>query len=390
MSKLLQFVIFFLSCLSLYGSEFGDQTFIRSISGTVSVIRNSSEQIQGKKGTRLEIGDTVLTGPGSNAIIVLAGTAIIKIRQETEFIIPKDKDNTMSKMSFIQLVKGFLWAKAKKDKNSLKIATPNAICGVRGTEFAVSEDNEQLKVMVSEGSVAFVPMFKGVPQKATLLGPGDALILDLAELLQELSEGLQEATGSLLDGLGNLDSKDGKLDINNLQDMGSFIQIFGNNANDFGKKAEENGNRFSQKMEANAEKLAGQLQKKFLTFAEHLVENISDTSSGLFKDVLQKSLSENGQVESFSSNSYGVSGFKKMKMKGSAQEITENVLDEGFNFDSFMEAGEDDPLDEIINDEESLENKYLKDRKNKKNKKNDYKKDVQKTLNKFKNMMNGF
>jgi hypothetical protein len=129
------------------------RTFILSVEGTVRIKKANGELFKANPGMDLEIGDSIEAGADGKATFVLAGTAIIRVKPESEFIIPEDKSNTMKKVSFIKMVKGVLWARAKKDVDSLKVATPNAICGVRGTEFEVSYKDGATCVNVIEGKV---------------------------------------------------------------------------------------------------------------------------------------------------------------------------------------------------------------------------------------------
>jgi hypothetical protein len=126
---------------------------IITVEGMVRIKKANGEWLDAMPGMELEIGDYVKTGSDGKTEFSLAGTAIIRVKPESEFIIPEDKSNTTKKVSFIKMVKGVLWAHAKIDENSLKVATPNAICGVRGTEFEVSYKNSITCVEVFEGTV---------------------------------------------------------------------------------------------------------------------------------------------------------------------------------------------------------------------------------------------
>ena len=126
---------------------------IITVEGMVRIKKANGEWVDAMPGMELEIGDYVKTGSDGKTEFSLAGTAIIRVKPESEFIIPEDKSNTTKKVRFIKMVKGVLWARAKKDVDSLKVATPNAICGVRGTEFEVSYKNSITCVEVFEGTV---------------------------------------------------------------------------------------------------------------------------------------------------------------------------------------------------------------------------------------------
>jgi hypothetical protein len=129
------------------------RTYLKSKEGMVRIKKADGRWVKAEEGMELEVGDMVKTLSNGKVEVVLKGTARIKIKPGSEFYIPRDKANTKEKVGFIKMVKGFLWAKAKKDKNSLKIATPNAICGVRGTEFEVTFKDGITCVNVIEGTV---------------------------------------------------------------------------------------------------------------------------------------------------------------------------------------------------------------------------------------------
>jgi hypothetical protein len=126
---------------------------IITVEGMVRIKKANGEWLDAMPGMELEIGDYVKTGSDGKTEFSLAGTAIIRVKPESEFIIPEHKSNTTKKVSFIKMVKGVLWARAKKDVDSLKVATPNAICGVRGTEFEISYKDSITCVEVFEGTV---------------------------------------------------------------------------------------------------------------------------------------------------------------------------------------------------------------------------------------------
>ena len=134
--------------------EFPQRTFIKSCNGMVKIKKaGKSDWIYAEINMELEIGDTIKTLSNGKADIVLADTAIVKVKPGSEFVIPEDKANNGKKVGFIKMIKGFLWARAKKDRNCLKIATPNAICGVRGTEFEVAFKDNITCVTVMDGTV---------------------------------------------------------------------------------------------------------------------------------------------------------------------------------------------------------------------------------------------
>ena len=141
--------------------EFPQHSYLKSYTGFVQFKRGDGNWVDASSGMDLQIGDRIRTLRNGRAEIILAGTAVIKVKPDSEFVIPADKANSAKKVGFIKMVKGFLWARAKKNENSLKVATPNAICGVRGTEFEISYRDNRSCVQVSEGTVWFSPSSGG-------------------------------------------------------------------------------------------------------------------------------------------------------------------------------------------------------------------------------------
>ena len=142
--------------------EFPEKTFIRRKKGDILVIRSNGKVSKGRRGLLLKLGDTVKTLDGT-AEIVISGVMIIKLKPHTEFIIPKIQVPTPhKKIGFFKMTYGVLMAQALKEKESLKIAVPQAICGTRGTKFELSHDPKVMKscVRVYEHSVWFSDLQK--------------------------------------------------------------------------------------------------------------------------------------------------------------------------------------------------------------------------------------
>jgi hypothetical protein len=173
MKRLLMIIVAILILPSLvFSEEFSNKTFLKFKKGMVRVKRVNGGWVRAKNNMDLNIGDTIKTLSNGRATVVLSGTAFVKVKPNSVLTIPKDKSNTAKKVSFIKLAKGVLWAHAKKEENSLKVATPSAICGVRGTEFIVEAGRDFMRLIVTKGAVAFVPMVKGIAPKAQLVKSG--------------------------------------------------------------------------------------------------------------------------------------------------------------------------------------------------------------------------
>jgi len=117
--------------------QFPNRTFLRSHSDMVRVQRADGSWVKAEDNIDLNVGDRVKTLSNGRAEIVLAGTAMLRVKPDTEFVIPEGHSNTSEKVSFLRMIRGVLWARARKADDSLKVSVPNAVCGVRGTDFEV-------------------------------------------------------------------------------------------------------------------------------------------------------------------------------------------------------------------------------------------------------------
>lgn len=107
----------------------------------------------------LSIGDTVVTGKSAWVELRLCDGSAIKVGEKTKF---KFEDSAKESDSFtgwaFSLLKGSLLAaiqgEEKSDKVKLRVRTPTASIGVRGTEFMVeSDDAEGTSLHTLEGEV---------------------------------------------------------------------------------------------------------------------------------------------------------------------------------------------------------------------------------------------
>jgi hypothetical protein len=120
-------------------SETVNQTFLEFKRGSVYIKPvGCNVWIKAVNKIKLRSGDVIKTGKNGKASIVLQGSSFVKLIPNSQLRIKYDPELEPKKISFLELAHGVLWAHAKKEKNSLKVATPHAICGVRGTEFEIS------------------------------------------------------------------------------------------------------------------------------------------------------------------------------------------------------------------------------------------------------------
>ncbi len=87
-------------------------------------------------GQSLFAGDLLRT-LGAATLVDVAVAPGHRVRLEGVATLRIPSDSLPVKVSLLELVTGVLWAKARRDDDGLRVATPNAICGVRGTSFRV-------------------------------------------------------------------------------------------------------------------------------------------------------------------------------------------------------------------------------------------------------------
>lgn len=130
---------------------------ITSASGAVHVLPNGGSERLGRSGDAVEAGARVRTGPDGQAEIVLDDGSRLQLRPNTSVMLSGHKRQAKQKSSVV-LFFGRVWSKVTRSSSgetNYEVSTPNAVAGVRGTEFetAVGEDGS-VRVRVSEGKVA--------------------------------------------------------------------------------------------------------------------------------------------------------------------------------------------------------------------------------------------
>lgn len=133
-----------------------------------------------KKGQAVSVGDKIIAGKKSIAVIQLPHGNKVKIGAESELIIkaiPEKKSGTtkltlLSGNSFIKVLKGKL---RKGQKSKLTLRTRTAAMGVRGTEFFASYGSgKDVWMCVNEGTVSVRSKDE---KKATLVNEGEGIVI---------------------------------------------------------------------------------------------------------------------------------------------------------------------------------------------------------------------
>ena len=127
-----------------------DIGLVKVVKGDVQIQR-AGAKMTAAVGTSVRTSDVVLTGAGSSAGITFTDNSLVSLGPNSVFAIDKYRfDSTTHSGEFEgNLRQGRLAAVSgkmvKQSPESMKIRTPSAIMGVRGTEFVVQVDETAAK-----------------------------------------------------------------------------------------------------------------------------------------------------------------------------------------------------------------------------------------------------
>jgi len=133
---------------------------IERVKGDVKIITSSEEEVSLTDNYQypLEAGDVIKTGYDGYAQIFVNNIGIIGIDRNTEFEISEPSNDMIFTLDIGAIVSKF--ENLIKNKMSLKIKTPSAVIGIRGTEFGVeySKFGEETTAGVfDEGEISVYP-----------------------------------------------------------------------------------------------------------------------------------------------------------------------------------------------------------------------------------------
>jgi hypothetical protein len=122
-----------------------DIGLVKVAKGSVQIQRGAAK-IPAAVGTGLQTADVVITGADGSAGITFTDNSLVSVGPNTVFAIDKYRFDTTTHVGEFEgnLKQGRLAAVSgkmvKQSPDSMKIRTPSAIMGVRGTEFVVQVD----------------------------------------------------------------------------------------------------------------------------------------------------------------------------------------------------------------------------------------------------------
>lgn len=128
---------------------------IKASTGDVKVNREN-RQLTGREGLVLNDGDIITTDKNAKATLLFRDGSIIRLYQNTKFVIEQSVERESSHRGFFnrfKLTLGSLWGKFSKNRQQTVIRTPTATCGIKGTSVALSQRGGALDVSLSTGIV---------------------------------------------------------------------------------------------------------------------------------------------------------------------------------------------------------------------------------------------
>ena len=115
---------------------------IVEMSGTVEVLRKGEMKWEpAEKGTKLDEGDKLRSGPDSKAVATFSNQLIMAVEPESEVDLEKLQQSPKKGVNIkVNLDKGQIWndvGRLKTKWAKFHVQTPQAVTGVRGTAFSV-------------------------------------------------------------------------------------------------------------------------------------------------------------------------------------------------------------------------------------------------------------
>ncbi len=156
MKKIL-LVSVFLFTQNLLAAEYG--TFM-VVKGVVK-IESGGGTSDAKVSSKVQVGDTIISGVDSRAKIVMSDRNILNISPNTKLKIEKYTNTPTDKNVNLNLLEGKVRSKVEQkydNKNSkFEVRTATAVAGVRGTEFVTSYSSvtKVTEVITLKGQVSF-------------------------------------------------------------------------------------------------------------------------------------------------------------------------------------------------------------------------------------------
>ena len=135
---------------------------LRNIAGQVDILTSGKlPAVAATNGAQLSSGDLIRTKSGASAEVVYLDGTLLRVGQRSRIDIGEHFSGTSPTSSEVRLVRGKVQAVVDLSKittaapgaKRFQIRTPNAIAGVRGTDYTVAYEKDQTNVLVTSGQV---------------------------------------------------------------------------------------------------------------------------------------------------------------------------------------------------------------------------------------------
>lgn len=122
--------------------------FVQKVDGNVKVkTQNSFKKQKIKSGYEIKSGDLITTAKRSNVVLKLVDQSVLVLDPNSSIHFKSDNNAEQTEG------KVFYKITSRDAKNSLKIKTPFAIIGIKGTTFIVNADENEASVKLQEGLI---------------------------------------------------------------------------------------------------------------------------------------------------------------------------------------------------------------------------------------------
>ncbi len=134
------------------------QGLVIFLSGDVEVL-NNDDWYPLYIGDFVEVGNTVKVYENSFCELQFGDIAVVKIQESTELVMDSVFFEPGQTNITLNIITGSLLCKVDKlfGNEQFNVKTNSSVCGVRGTEFLVKEDQSGTVLAVREGKVAILP-----------------------------------------------------------------------------------------------------------------------------------------------------------------------------------------------------------------------------------------
>ena len=135
---------------------------LRNLTGQVDILASGKlPAVAATNGAQLSSGDLIRTKSGASAEVVYLDGTLLRVGQRSRIDIGEHFSGGSPSSSEVRLVRGTVQAvvdlsritTAAPGAKRFQIRTPNAIAGVRGTDYTVAYEKDQTNVLVTSGEV---------------------------------------------------------------------------------------------------------------------------------------------------------------------------------------------------------------------------------------------